>query len=123
MDRETASLTMSTALVGMVFGVYQISMPKTIDARVSPQDDSHVYSSAKKSAWVSAVLVSALSLAAKDPVLFVFGSITNAGLYWWYQAESHVNPLTQGLAKITAAPPQDGPTGIDTNAVYADTIL
>lgn len=84
----------SAAVLAVVYGIFQIQTPTLADVKASGPNNGTVHSSVKGAAWEAAAVVSAISLLAKSPTIFVTGSLAIVGLSWHYYHANSQNPAT-----------------------------
>jgi hypothetical protein len=94
------SLGLAAATAALVWGIFQGHMPATADMRSNPPNAS--VESMRKVATVEAiVVVSGISLLAKDPTIFIVGGSMVAIESWIRLHAQQVNP---GTNKVAPAP-------------------
>jgi hypothetical protein len=99
MLRPDVSLTVGLAVTGVVYGTYQLVLPRVADVRAAPEGDPHIAKSERAATWTSAVLVSGISLIAKDANIFILGGTATILLAWFYRHGNHTNPTTGVASK------------------------
>lgn len=99
MDRDQGSLVLTAAVGALVVGIYQTATPGIANVRVSEPNDQDLASSERMAGWLSAAVVSGVALIARDPVVFIQGSILIVGLSWWNRHANHVDPQAQALKR------------------------
>lgn len=100
MLKPDASLGVGLATAGVVFGIYSQATPSIADIRVADQNDDHIASSDKTALWTSIVIVSGVSLLAKDPTIFILGGSMALVMSWWTKHANALNPITGTLSSI-----------------------
>lgn len=103
MMKPEISIPVALATGVLVWSIYQNATPSLVDLRAAPPGDSDVESAERMATWTAAGAVAAISLIAKDPVVFMVGGtmvIVNA---WWNRHANRVNPLTGKAAQGAAA--------------------
>jgi hypothetical protein len=95
--QPSASLGVGLATAGLVFAIHSQATPTMADIRVGQPNDDHVDRSERAATWMSVAVVSAISLVAKDPAIFIIGGSAAVAMAWWTRHGNQVNPLT-GLA-------------------------
>lgn len=95
------SIPAAAAVSVAVYGIFQLNMPNLTEVRANESDDTHIESAERAATWESAGFVGALSLIAKDPVIFWFGGAMTILLAWKYRHANMVSPLT---GKATSSP-------------------
>lgn len=96
--KPEASISVGLATAVLVYGTYQVTLPSVADVRVSSQDDPDIDSARKVAAWTSAGVVSAISLVAKDPTVFVIGGAMVVALDVAYRYADAVHPSLKKVA-------------------------
>ncbi len=79
------SLGASLAIMALDFGVYQLHMPVGADIKSSDPHNQAIDSSRKAAAWTAIGASAALSLAAREPNIFIFGAGFAVVLDWYYR--------------------------------------
>lgn len=92
----------SLAVMALDFGIFQLHMPITADVKASPPHDSTIDSARTGATWTAIAACSALSLAARDPNVFIFGAGFAVVLDWYYRHANAVSPVT---GSVTLPPP------------------
>ena len=110
--RPEASITASLATVGLVYGIYQITLPNVTDVRAAPPVDGHIAKSERVATWTAAAFVSGTALIARDMNIFILGGAATVAFAWYYKHANHVNPLTTvaGAFRNSAGVSSMGPT-------------
>lgn len=101
MLKPDASLGVGLATAGVVFGIYSQATPSIADIRVGDQNDEQIASSDKTALWTSIVIVSGVSLIARDPTIFILGGSMALVMTWWTKHANALNPLTGSLHAIS----------------------
>lgn len=92
MLKPEVSIGVGLATAAVVYGVYSTAMPTIADTRSLPPGTVDVEAAEKSAAWMSAAVVGAISLIAKDPTVFILGGSMVVALSWWYKHANSVNP-------------------------------
>lgn len=92
--KPEVSIGMGLAVAVMVWGIYQHAMPSLIDHRASEAGDELADGAERTAGITAAVAVSAISLIAKDPTIFVIGGSAVVIASLWHKHANMVNPLT-----------------------------
>jgi len=95
-----ASVTVGLATAGLVYGVYNMSMPSLTDVRNVDQGNADIQKAERTAAWISAAAVTGIALITGDPTVFVIGGASMVAIAWLYRHADQVNPLSG-----TAVPP------------------
>lgn len=72
--KPEGSIVAGLAVVALVYADYSIHLGSMVQVQKTASNDDDVEASRKKAGWSSLVLVSGVSLLAKDPWIFVLGS-------------------------------------------------
>lgn len=72
--RPEVSIGTGLAVAGIVLAIHSQSTPSQADMKGLPAGNSDVDAAERKATWTSIGVVSAVSLLAKDPTVFVIGS-------------------------------------------------
>jgi len=75
-----ASIGTGLAVVGVVYAIHSNFTPSMADMQGLPSGNQDVDAAERKATWLSAGVVSAISLLAKDPTIFVLGSAATVAL-------------------------------------------
>ena len=92
------SVMAGLATATVVYGVYQAAMPSVADARSLEPNNRDLAAAERTASWVSAGVVSGVSLIARDPTIFIIGGITVIGLAWMHRHANAVNPTSSRAA-------------------------
>lgn len=92
MLKPEVSIGVGLATAAVVYGVYTTAVPTVADVRSLPQGTNDIVSAERTAAWMSAAVVGAISLIAKDPTVFILGGSMVVALSWWYKHADSVNP-------------------------------
>lgn len=110
--RPSESVMASVATAGLVFGVYQFSLPSVTEVHGAMPHNINVDSSRKKAMWTSGAIVSAAFLLTKDYNVFMAGAGTFLALEWSYRHANAVHPESGQLV------PQTGAQALETGYQY-----
>lgn len=106
--KPEGSLMLGAATAAMVYGVYSYGLPSVAEVHATQAHDKNVEAGRKKAAWTSAVIVSAVSLIAKDKTIFVLGGLTLILVDWNARHANAVSPDTGKLVDLNGyTPAQD----------------
>lgn len=106
MLKPEVSIPVALATSVVVFAIFQGATPPYVDQRAAPPNDPDLSKAGRMATWTAAGAVSAISLIAKDPVVFMVGGAAVIVMSWWCKHGNAVNPLT-GRASTVAAHPDD----------------
>lgn len=101
--RSEVSIGMGLAVAALVYGVYSNVTPNMADIRAAEPGNGDVDSTRKQAAWMSAGVVSGVSLIAKDPTIFVIGGSMVIALDWFHRHANEVDPRTGRAAVLPEA--------------------
>jgi len=96
--RPEASLGVGLATAGLVLAIHSQATPSMADIRVGQPNDDHIDRSERAASWLAVGVVSAVSLVAKDPTIFIIGGAAVVALAWWTRYGNAVNPLTNSAS-------------------------
>lgn len=115
--RPEVSLGMGLAVMTIVYATYNRGLPLGVDQRISEPGDQTLETVRKQNAWMSAAIVSGVSLIAKDATIFILGGLSIVALDWATRANIFANPVTNAidLSPFSTAP-MTGPTESVPNA-------
>lgn len=115
----SASIGTGLAVMGVVYAIHSNMTPPTADIQALPAGNADVDRSEKKATWLSIGVVSGISLLAKDPTIFVLGSVAVVGMAlltrhanWTESATGMLNP-NPGQSAVSANDLADGPEMMD----------
>lgn len=108
--KPEVSIGVGLATAGLVFAIYSNATPNLADIRTAEPDDGDVESTRKLAAWSSVGAVSAVSLIAKDPTVFVLGGSMVVLLDWWHRHANAVDPRSGRAATMVG--PDGGQVGM-----------
>lgn len=71
------------AVATIVYAVHANAVPSQADIRALPADTPDIEKAERTASWISAGIVSGVSLIAKDPNIFIMGAAAIVGMAWW----------------------------------------
>lgn len=80
MLKPEASIGTGLAVCAVVYAIHSNFTPAVADLQALPAGNSDVDAAERKATWLSAGVVAAVSLLAKDPTIFVLGSAATIAL-------------------------------------------
>lgn len=86
------SLMASLAVATVVYATYNNALPPIADARTAQPGNHDLDSAERSAAWISAGVVSAVSLMTRDINIFIIGGAMVIGMSWWHRHANMVNP-------------------------------
>lgn len=100
--QPSASLGVGLATAGLVIAIHSQATPSMADIRVGQPNDDNIDRSERAATWFSVAVVSAISLVAKDPTIFIIGGSAAVAMAWWTRHGNALNPLS-GVASMEGA--------------------
>jgi hypothetical protein len=103
------------AVAGVVFAVHSNFTPTVADMQGLPSGTKDVDAAERKATWISIGIVSGVSLLAKDPTIFVMGSIATVALAFasrhalWTETKTGLLNAGAGQSAVSANDLADGP--------------
>jgi hypothetical protein len=97
--KPEGSLAAGVATMGVVYAVYSHSLPSQAEMHATSANDDNIEAGRKKAIITSSAVVGAISLIAKDPVIFILGSFTAVGLDFMAR---HANATSPETGKLVA---------------------
>lgn len=91
-SKAEISLPLALATATVVYTVHGRGLPPTIDLRATESGDEMAETMRKRNTWMAAATVGAISLIAKDPVIFVVGGAMVIALDWMTRADIWASP-------------------------------
>lgn len=110
------SLAIGLATIGIVWAVYQSSMPSIIDARVAAPDDDHLAATERTATITAAAIVAGVAYLAQDPTVFILGESTVVLMAWWHRHANFTNPAVDSVTPNARLMTD---VGVATDAGYA----
>lgn len=92
MLKAEISVPAGLAVATMVYAIHTNATPTAADIRALPEGNDEIDRAERTASWLAAGMVSAVSLVAKDPVIFWFGSAAIVGMAWWTRHANRVVP-------------------------------
>lgn len=74
------SVMSGLAVGAIVYAIHSNATPTNADIQAMPAGNADIDASERRATWMSAGIVSAISLIAKDPTIFVIGSAITVGM-------------------------------------------
>lgn len=78
-----ASILGGLAVAGVVVGINQVAKPSQADIQALPAGTPDIDRANKTATWLSVLAVSGISLMARDPGIFIIGSVATVGMKLW----------------------------------------
>lgn len=115
----SASIGTGLAVAGVVYAIHSNMTPTVADIQALPAGNKDVDKAEKKATWLGIGIVSGISLLAKDPTIFVIGSVAVVGMAfitrhsnWTETATGMLTPMP-GQSAVTANDLSSGPEMMD----------
>lgn len=115
MLKAEVSIGVGLATMGLVYAIHSNFTPSLADMQSLPAGNADVDSAERKATVMSAGAVAVVSLLAKDPTIFVMGSLAAIGMAWYTRHavhnESKATPMAAGpgVSVVSANDLQSGP--------------
>lgn len=81
--KPEASIGTSLAVCAVVYAIHSNFTPSMADMQGLPMGNADTDAAERKATWLSAGVVGAVSLLARDPTIFVLGSAATIALAWF----------------------------------------
>lgn len=78
--KPEASIGTGLAVCGVVYAIHSNLTPPVADMQALPAGNADVDDAERKATWLSAGVVCGISLIAKDPTIFIIGSVATVAL-------------------------------------------
>jgi hypothetical protein len=89
-----ASVGVGLGLTGLVYAIYNSTMPTISDVRSIEADNRDLQKSRRTATVLSAILVGGVGLITGDATAYVIGGVAIVGMDWLYRHADQVSPLT-----------------------------
>ena len=115
----SASIGTGLAVAGVVYAIHSNMTPSTADIQALPAGNKDIDRAEKKATWLGIGVVSGISLIAKDPTIFVIGSVAVIGMAFftrhanWTESATGMINLGPGQSAVSANDISDGPEMMD----------
>lgn len=116
--KPEASVMSGLAVAGVVFAIHSNFTPSTADMQGLPAGTKDVDRSERQATWISVGIVSGISLLAKDPTIFVLGSIATVAMAF---TSRHALWTETKTGLLNPGPGQSAVSGNDLNKAPAMT--
>lgn len=83
MLKPDASIMVGLSVAGVVFAVHSQATPSQADIQALPPGTQDIDASERKATILSVGIVSGISLIAKDPTVFLIGSVATLAMAFW----------------------------------------
>lgn len=101
--RPEFSIPTGLAVAAVVYAIHSNATPTQADIQALPAGTHDIDRAERKASWLSAGTVAGISLLAKDPTIFVIGSVATIGMAWMTR---HAN-WTESIGTIGAMTPSE----------------
>ena len=119
--KPNESIMAGLATGAVVYSVFNQATPSIADIRTAAPNDATIDTSRKQAVIMSAGLVGAISLIAKDPTIFIIGGAIIIGMDWWTRHANAVNPKTGSVTGPGTAPTMtSAPVGVPNTGASQD---
>lgn len=95
LDRK-GSVGVGLAVAALVYGIYDQTVPPTVDIRVQQAGDRDLAAAEKNARWISAGLVGVVSIITMDATVFILGGSMVVALSW---SKRHANHCAPGMVQ------------------------
>lgn len=112
MLKPNENLMLAAAVGAVVYGTYNIALPTIADTRGLPGNVPDIDKAEKAATWGSVAVVSAISLLAKSPEVFVVGGLMTIGLAWTYKNSSKVDNFQSQARDLISPDKSLTPSGV-----------
>lgn len=110
MLKPEVSVPVAVACGGLVFAIYQMSLPSLADSRAVETGNRDLGAAERQALWTSVGVCSGISLIAGDPTPFIVGGLMACGLSWLHRHANAVDPLTGRLSDLIGDGAMRAPT-------------
>jgi hypothetical protein len=107
--KQEHALLIGVAVAGVVYGIFQISLPPVASVRASAPNNKHLDSARKGATITSVALVTLLGLLAADPAVFVIGGVATIMLDSTHRVANATDNQTGKLPPAAPAAPPTAP--------------
>jgi hypothetical protein len=111
--KPEASLMGGLAVATVVYAIHSNATPTQADMQGLPTGTKDVDMSERRATWLSAGVVAGISLLAKDPTIFVIGSVATVALAW---TSRHALWTDSKTGPVNAGPGQSATSGNELSA-------
>jgi hypothetical protein len=109
--KADSEISIALAVGVLAYGSYTMALPNVADVRSLESNNADVQGAERAAAWVSAVLVSAVSLITKSPSVFVVGGSVVIASSWMTRHADQVDTVTKKASSYLPSP-ASGPMGV-----------
>jgi hypothetical protein len=112
-----ASVGVGLGLTGVVYAIFNSTMPSVADVRSVEADNRDLQKSRRTATVMSAILVGGVGLMTGDATAYIIGGMAIVGMDWIYRHADQVSPLT-GTATAQLMMPDLNAQSPDTPSDY-----
>jgi hypothetical protein len=105
--KPEAGVLAGLAVATVVFAIHQNATPSQADIRALPAGTPDIDDSERRATWLSAGIVSGISLLAKDPTIFIIGTAATVGMALWTRNSNWL----EGIGGRFMSPSEAGQAG------------
>jgi hypothetical protein len=116
-DSKT-SLAVALSAVGVTLATYAHYMPSLTDHRVGAPDDPDAAAAERAAFWTSSAIIGSLFLVTMDPLVFIMGLGTVAGVSFLHKHANSTNPATSRAAVASTMAPVASTSDQTTGTAY-----
>lgn len=102
--KPEASVMSGLAVCGVVYGIHSNFTPTMADMQGLPAGNKDVDTSERAATWLSIGVVSGISLLAKDPTIFVMGSVATVAMAFLTRHAVWTEPGAHPAASVETSP-------------------
>ena len=95
----TASVGVGVAMLGVVYGIYDQTLPEVTDIRVQEAGDRDLCAAEKTARWASAAVVTGVALIAMDATVFIIGATGVIIFSWMHRHANYCDPQLGATSK------------------------
>ena len=118
--KPEVSIGTGLAVAGIVYAIHSNFTPNMADMQGLPAGNTDIDASERKATWLSVGVVAGISLIAKDPTVFVIGSVAAVAMAFftrhavWTDTKAGPVTMTPGAVATSANDLATGPSMGDT---------
>lgn len=104
-----ASVMSGLAVAGVVYAIHSNFTPSMADIQGLPAGNKDIDGAERAATWLSIGVVSGISLLAKDPTIFIMGSVATVAMAFfsrhatWTDSASSLTQQAPGVSQATSA--------------------
>lgn len=97
MLKAEVSIPVALATAALTWGVYQLALPTTADARGIDPNNKDLASAENTALMISVGIAGGVSLLAKDSTPFIVSGLFAVALSWWHRKANQTDSRTQQI--------------------------